>query len=74
MTPAHAGVTIMQNRTEEKLQQALRDLLRLLDAAEKCDLCCGPRDAFDSCHEKQWRLLRARIVALLKQDDAKKPN
>jgi len=65
---------IMQNLTEQRLRQALRDLLRLLDAAEKCDLCCGPNVAFDSCHKKQWRLLRARIQVLLKQDDAKKPN
>lgn len=65
---------IMQNLTEQRLRQALRDLLRLLDSADKCDLCLGPTNAFDSCHEKQWRLLRARIQVLLKQDDAKKPN
>ena len=64
----------MQNLTEDRLRQALRDLLRLLDAAEKCDLCCGPSVAFDSCHKKQWKLLRARLVVLLRQDDAKKPN
>jgi hypothetical protein len=71
---------IMQNRTEEKLRQVLRDLIRLLDAAEKCDLCCGPSVAFDpDCtgfhggHAKQWKLLRARIQVLLKQD-VNKPN
>ena len=57
----------------DKLRQALKDMLKLLESAEACDMCCGPSVAFDSCHKKQWKLLEARIRGLLKQG-ANKPN
>ena len=57
----------------DKLRQALKDLLRLMETAERCDRCCGPNFAFDACHIKQWRTLDARIRGLLKQGE-NKPN
>ena len=57
----------------DKLRQVLRDLLRLMEIAERCDRCCGPNFAFDLCHIKHWRILDARIRALLKSG-LNKPN
>jgi hypothetical protein len=63
----------MSENENDRLRQALKDMLRLLEAAENCPLCCGPNVCFDSCHVKQWKGLRARIHGLLKQG-ANKPN
>ena len=47
------------------LEKTLSDLLRVARAAERCDACVPPSEAFDGKHAAEWNRVVDSAYALL---------